>query len=97
MWDTTSHVCIMVPNTTHSHCKALRCNEGPQVPCANNAVIPAVFPPPEKKCLTIVNYHDNGGMVVSTGVRGLGPNFLSNFECHLDAVSKFLLKKQKVR
>eukprot|EP00957_Ditylum_brightwellii_P018944 1425338-Ditylum_brightwellii.AAC.1 len=63
MWDTTSHIRVMVPTTTHSHCKALRCNEGHQVPCTNDAVAQTSFPPPELKYLTIVNFHDNGGTV----------------------------------
>eukprot|EP00957_Ditylum_brightwellii_P142688 10871966-Ditylum_brightwellii.AAC.1 len=95
MCDTTIPVCAMVPNTAHSPCKARQCNKGPHVPCTSNAVILVVFPPPEEKHLTIVNFINNGGTVISIYAGRLCLNSLVSFEHHLDAVSKFSLKNKK--
>eukprot|EP00957_Ditylum_brightwellii_P065502 4968664-Ditylum_brightwellii.AAC.1 len=85
MWDTTNHVHAVLPNTTNGSCMDHQCNVGHHFPCTNNAVVPAAFPPPEEKCPTIVNFINNGGMVISVSASGLFPNFLANFERHLDA------------
>eukprot|EP00957_Ditylum_brightwellii_P098630 7513331-Ditylum_brightwellii.AAC.1 len=86
MWDTTSHIRIVVPNTMHSHCKAHQYNIEPHISCTNNAVILVVCPPPKEKCLTIVNFINNGGMVISMSASRLCTNFLANFEHNLDEI-----------